>query len=181
MGMVAILVKWPGPFEQTFVPPSHRSSIWNLTLTGPVVSEEKMFKECGRRWRMTTDDYLSYKLTKWACASGELKILYHRVFILIQPGNQAVFTPSQAGLTSDKKKYHSFSFCDRNKYKPLANDNPKQYLESWIYDPNKYQKMWKHNPYLRHIPIYLYIGSDPTRGWPKRAEWKMILFFLSVW
>ena len=51
-------------------------------------------------------------------------------------------------------KYHSVSFYDRNKYKPLANDNPKQYLESWIYDPhNKYQKMWKHNPYLRHIPV----------------------------
>ena len=34
MGMAAILVMWPGPFEQTFVPPSHRSSIWNLTLIG---------------------------------------------------------------------------------------------------------------------------------------------------
>ena len=39
MSMAAILVMWPGPFEQTFVPPSHRSSIWNLTLIGPVVSE----------------------------------------------------------------------------------------------------------------------------------------------
>ena len=37
------LGKWPGPFEQTFVPPSHRSSIWNLTLIGPVISQE-MFK-----------------------------------------------------------------------------------------------------------------------------------------
>ena len=42
--MVASLVMWPGPFEQTFIPPSHRSSIGNLTLIGPVVSEEKMFK-----------------------------------------------------------------------------------------------------------------------------------------
>ena len=32
---------------------SHGGSIWNLTLIGPVVSEEKMFKECGRQ---TTDD-----------------------------------------------------------------------------------------------------------------------------
>ena len=54
MGMAAILVMWPGPFEQIFVPQSHRSSIWNLTLIGPVISEEKMFKECGRR--TTTDD-----------------------------------------------------------------------------------------------------------------------------
>ena len=52
MGMAAILVMWPGPFEQTFVPPYHGDSIWNLASIGPVVSEEKMFKECGRR----TDD-----------------------------------------------------------------------------------------------------------------------------
>ena len=71
MGMAAILVMWPGPFEQTFVSPFHRSSIWNLTLIGPVVSEEKMFKECGRR--RTTEAYLSYKLTKWAFGSGKLK------------------------------------------------------------------------------------------------------------
>ena len=48
MGMVASLVMWPGPFEQTFVPPSHVDSIWNLASIGPVVSEE-MFKECGRQ------------------------------------------------------------------------------------------------------------------------------------
>ena len=32
MDMAAILVMWTGPFEQTFVPPSHRSSKWNLNL-----------------------------------------------------------------------------------------------------------------------------------------------------
>ena len=37
----------------------------------PVVSDEKMFKECGRR--RTMEAYLSYKLTKWAFGSGELK------------------------------------------------------------------------------------------------------------
>ena len=71
MGMAAILVMWPGTFAQTFIPPSHRSSIWNFTLIGPVVSEEKMFKECG--WRRVTEAYLSYKLTKWTFSSGELK------------------------------------------------------------------------------------------------------------
>ena len=70
-----ILVMWPGPFEQTFVPSSHRSSIWNLTLIGAVVSEEKMVKECGRRRQCTTEAYLSYKLSKWASGSGELKRL----------------------------------------------------------------------------------------------------------
>ena len=31
------------------------------------------------------------------------------------------------------KEDHSFSFYDHNKYKPLANYNPIQYLKSWIY------------------------------------------------
>ena len=55
MGMATILVMWPGSFEQNFVPRSQGSSKWNLTLNGPVVSDEKMFKVCGRR-RRTTDD-----------------------------------------------------------------------------------------------------------------------------
>ena len=80
MAMAAILVMWPGLFEQTFVPPSHRSSIWNLTLTGPV--EVKMFKDCGRR--RTTEAYLSYKLTIWAFGSGGLKIRSRRFFFFPQ-------------------------------------------------------------------------------------------------
>ena len=64
VGMAATLVMWPGPFEQTFVPPSHGDFIWNLASICPVVSEEKMFKECGRQTdRRTTEAYLSYKLT----------------------------------------------------------------------------------------------------------------------
>ena len=62
MGMAPILVMWLRPFEQAFVPPSHGDSIWNLASIGPVVSEEKMFKE----WmtdRRTTEAYLSYQLT----------------------------------------------------------------------------------------------------------------------
>ena len=70
MGMVGILVMWHWPFEQTFVPPSDGGSIWNLTLTGPAVSEDKIFKDCGRRtdrWH-TTEAYLSYKLTSESVA-----------------------------------------------------------------------------------------------------------------
>ena len=67
MGMAASLVMWPGLFEQTFVPPSHGGSIWNLTLIGQAVSEWKMFKCVDDRWqttddRRTTEAYLSYKL-----------------------------------------------------------------------------------------------------------------------
>ena len=71
IGMAAILVIWPGPFEQTFIPPSHGGSILNLTLIGQAVSEEKMFKECGLR---TTEAYLSNKLTNESKGSGELKV-----------------------------------------------------------------------------------------------------------
>ena len=58
MAMAVILVMWKGPFEQTFVPPSHRNSIWNFILIGIVVHEEKIFKRM-----CTTTTYLSYKLT----------------------------------------------------------------------------------------------------------------------
>ena len=69
MGMAAILVMRPGPFEQTFVPPSHGDTIWNLASISPLVSEENMFQEyeqqmngrTGRRW--PTEAYLCYKLT----------------------------------------------------------------------------------------------------------------------
>ena len=44
MGVAAILVMWPEPFEQTFVPASLGVHIWNLSLIGLVVSEEKIFE-----------------------------------------------------------------------------------------------------------------------------------------
>ena len=49
MGVAAILVMWPEPFEQTFVPASKGVFIWNLSLIGPVVSEEKMFENVDGR------------------------------------------------------------------------------------------------------------------------------------
>ena len=66
MGMSAALVTWPGPFEQTFVHLSSGDSIWNLASIGTAVSDEKMFKEYGRRTddgRRKTEASLSYKLT----------------------------------------------------------------------------------------------------------------------
>ena len=44
MGMVAILVMWPNPFEQAFIPPSQGDSTWNLASIGQEVIEEKRFK-----------------------------------------------------------------------------------------------------------------------------------------
>ena len=65
MGMVAILVTWPGQFEQTFVPPSHGDSIWNLASIGQWFLR-RCVKSVEDGW---TDDeqmieaYLSYKFT----------------------------------------------------------------------------------------------------------------------
>ena len=75
MGMAAILVVWPGPFEQTFVPPSQGGSTWNLASIGQVVSEE-MFENVDNThtYIRTTEAYLSYKLTTEPKGSGELKI-----------------------------------------------------------------------------------------------------------
>ena len=61
MGMAAMLVMWPRPFEQLFCPKGPGGCIWNLVAIGPVVSEEKSFENVdGRR----TDD---------GASSGELK------------------------------------------------------------------------------------------------------------
>ena len=60
MGMAAILVMWPGPFEQTFIPPSHGGSTWNLVSIGLAVSKEKKFEngnlsDFGPRWMNDLD------------------------------------------------------------------------------------------------------------------------------
>ena len=61
---------WPGPFEQTFNPPSEGGSIWNLTSIGPVVSEGQMFENIDTHpYPRMTEAYLYYKLTyepRWA-------------------------------------------------------------------------------------------------------------------
>ena len=55
MGVGAILVMWPGPFEQLFVPLTHGGYIWKLVTIGPGVSEEKSIEIVDRRtdgWTM---------------------------------------------------------------------------------------------------------------------------------
>ena len=47
MGLAAILVMWPRCLEQTFVPPTHGSSTWNLALIGPAVLEKKTSENGG--------------------------------------------------------------------------------------------------------------------------------------
>ena len=43
MSMAAIYITWSEPFEWTFIPPTHKDSIWNLASIGPAASQQ-MFK-----------------------------------------------------------------------------------------------------------------------------------------
>ena len=61
LGMVAILDMWPWSFEQCFVPPSQGGSTWNLTLTGSVVSEQKMFENVEDNKIWVTLDYSKFQ------------------------------------------------------------------------------------------------------------------------
>ena len=69
MGVASILVMWPRCPKQTFVPPAHGGSTWNLALIGPGLLE--IFENGGR-----TDNRacLYHKLTNEPKGSGELKI-----------------------------------------------------------------------------------------------------------
>ena len=61
MGMAAMLVMWPRPFEQFFFPKGPGGCIWNLVAIGPVVSEEKLFEIVdGRR----TDRWMDRRMTE---------------------------------------------------------------------------------------------------------------------
>ena len=73
MGMAAMLVMWPWPFEQFFFPKGPGGYIWNLVAIGPVVSEEKSFEIVDGR-RMDEGACLYYKLPG-AFGSGELKTM----------------------------------------------------------------------------------------------------------
>ena len=69
MGMTAMLVMWPRPFEHLFFPKVPGGCIWNLVAIGPVVTEEKSFEIADRR---TTEP--AYTISSpGAFGSGELK------------------------------------------------------------------------------------------------------------
>ena len=69
MGVVAILVMWSSPYEQTFVPPPQRSTC-NLVSFDLVVSEEMSFENVDNDGQRTTVYPIS---STGAFGSGELK------------------------------------------------------------------------------------------------------------
>ena len=75
MGVAVILVMWPRCNKQTFVSPAQGGALLNLALNGPVISEEKLFEECGRRTdgRRTTEPALYFKLINEPKGSNELQ------------------------------------------------------------------------------------------------------------
>ena len=120
MGMAAMLVMWPRPFEQLFFPKGPGGCIWNLVAIGPVVSEEKSFEIVdGRR---TTDDGRTdgrrttepaYTISSpGAFGSGELKT--HIIHI------QKTTTTTK----KNKKKSTHPSLILKNNIKVKASDSP---------------------------------------------------------
>ena len=79
MGMVAILVMWPGSFEQTHSPIPRKLHVkfdfdWPSGFWG---------EDVWRMWMTTMLAYLSYKLTNKPSAQGELKTCQ----VFLQLGN----------------------------------------------------------------------------------------------
>ena len=84
MGIAAILVMWPGPFEQISFPHPREAPYGIWLWLAQWFQKRRCLKSVDYRrgtdegqttdGRWTTEDYLSYKLTKWAFGSGELKI-----------------------------------------------------------------------------------------------------------
>ena len=66
MGMAAMLVMWPKPFEQTFIPLSHGVFTWNEASIRQAVSNEKKFEnvnlsDIGPRSLNDLDLWYSYR------------------------------------------------------------------------------------------------------------------------
>ena len=71
MGMAAILVMWPGPFEPTLVPPILRSLHMKFEFNWPRGYRGEDFWNCGRTDARVTGILLAHQ---WAFGSGELKM-----------------------------------------------------------------------------------------------------------
>ena len=75
MGVAAMLVMWPKPFEQFFFPLTSVGYIWNLVTIGLVVSEEKLFEIVdGGQGHQTTEPAYIISSSAAFC-SGEPKKL----------------------------------------------------------------------------------------------------------
>ena len=90
MGMAANLVMWPGAFEQTFVPPSHGGSMWNLTDWPSGFLRRRLLKRVDETTYddddgRTTEPFCTISSPNEPKGSGELKkkmILQTRLEIL---------------------------------------------------------------------------------------------------
>ena len=121
MGMVAMLVMWPRPFEQLFFPKGPWGCIWNLVAIGSVVSEEKSFEIVDRQWmdgRWTDDGAcLYYKLPRslrlrWA-KNCDLDInhrpLKHEP---VQDISYYVHSPGELKVEFDQDIFHTKHLCE---------------------------------------------------------------------
>ena len=119
MGMAAILVMWPEPFEQLFVPPIPGGYIWNLVTIGPVVSEEKSFEIVDGRRRTTEPAYTIS--SPGAFGSGELKKKYTNFNSQLSGDYQTLHGPSMVAI---KGKFYGVLY---NQASSIAFDKTSSY------------------------------------------------------
>ena len=89
MGMAAILIYGPWPFEQILNPPLTEGSTWNFKKIGPGVSEEKSFKgvdwQTDGRWQVITIAHpqpLAQGSYKFSVCVLDLEVMKRGVIIL---------------------------------------------------------------------------------------------------
>ena len=127
MGMAAMLVMWPRPFEQLFFPKGPKGCIWNLVAIGPVVSEEKSF-EIVDGW--VTDDgaCLYYKLPRslrlrWA-KKDKQNCMWHSVLTcsIILPSMIKIFlmVTELCSGNDNEVKYGSGDIIRKRRYAELS-------------------------------------------------------------
>ena len=105
MGMADILVKWPVPVDQTFVPPFHGDSIWDLTLSligqvkfctkGPFVSVLSIvytMPDDKSHTRMTRIEQRWFRTTRFIYAFDEVRLRQREEISLTGLNNVSVMT-----------------------------------------------------------------------------------------
>ena len=162
MGVAAILVMWPGPFEQSFVPASYGVSIWNMNLIGPVFFRGEDVWNCGQMNAGLTGILLAHP---WAFSSGEQTRAKRSAFSQQmttrqqQPNAKAWQTQDINNTNDPQKKYRGGMV---SKY--ILPENLNQFhganlaLDAYV-DQDTFGKVTKHN------------AHDSRKGKPFPSRW----------
>ena len=160
MGMAAMLVMWPRPFEQLFFPKGPGGCIWNLVAIRPVVSEEKSFEIVEGR-RMTEPAYTIS--SPGAFGSGELRRERESEKILIHSSHSTkaiVIDSVGTAVLRRSKQFEPWARCWKCQLSsmPVLPLHKNSYIVNQIvflnYDPYQYEYFSKCTFYVvTHVCI----------------------------